>query len=731
MKIVPCSTLLSVVVLVVLALPARAQVRPYIGYAYPAGGRQGATFQVRIGGQNMDGVNSAIVSGTGVTAKIIEYHRRLNNQEQGLITEQLRELKQSKDQPSATPPPSTMTMETMSMMEQASATVAGSSKDTLSARLERRINDYVQLPACQSIAAVLLIEVTVAPGAPPGEREIRITTHRGVSNPLVFYIGQLPEYARKPMRPAMLQVLGKEASALRKRPPEEIEDRINLPCTVNGQIASGEINRYRFSARKGQRLVLTTCARQLIPYIADAVPGWFQPVLVLYDKNGREVAYDDDYRFKPDPTLFYEVPANGDYVFAIYDAIYRGREDFVYRVTVGELPFVTGIFPLGARAGKPADIKMTGWNISGARITAPDRSAGPGVYPLVTKRNGLTSNLVPFALDTLPECFEREPNNVPASAQNVTLPVMINGRINRPDDRDVYRFQGTAGDIVVAEVYARRLDSPLDSVITLTDSKGVLLALNDDCEDLASGLNTHHADSYFRANLPRDGAYFVSIGDTTRRGGDEYAYRLRLSAPRPEFALRVAPSSVSVRGKGVISPTLYVLRKDGFTGPITLTLKNPPSGFSAAPVVVTRTQMTTQVTMAIKTDRGTTTDPITLVIEGRSKLGQEEFVCEAAPAEDRMQAFLWRHLVPAKEFKVLIFDPNDQPPPEHPAPYRPTPVVTNAVVSATSTNGSVFKPGFTKQQVANRIREIKRLYEDGLLTDAFYDKKMTECEAAQ
>src|ERR1035437_8645521 len=110
------------------------------------------------------------------------------------------------------------------------------------------------------------------------------------------------------MLSASLQILGKEELALRKRPPEEAEQRITLPCTVNGQVASGEVNRYRFKARKGQRLVLTTEARSLIPYIADAVPGWFQPVLALYDATGKELAYDDDYRFNPDPVIFFEVP---------------------------------------------------------------------------------------------------------------------------------------------------------------------------------------------------------------------------------------------------------------------------------------------------------------------------------------------------------------------------------------------------------------------------------------
>ena len=52
-------------------------------------------------------------------------------------------------------------------------------------------------------------------------------------------------------------------------------------------------------------------------------------------------------------------------------------------------------------------------------------------------------------------------------------------------------------------------------------------------------LNTHQADSYFMARLPADGTYYVHIGDTARQGGEEYGYRLRLSAPQPDFELRV------------------------------------------------------------------------------------------------------------------------------------------------------------------------------------------------
>ena len=95
-----------------------------------------------------------------------------------------------------------------------------------------------------------------------------------------------------------------------------------------------------------------SAARELIPYLADAVPGWFQATLALLRlPTARKSAYDDDYRFHPDPVLLFKVPEDGQYVIEIKDAIYRGRPDFVYRITIGEMPFVTSIFPLGGRAG--------------------------------------------------------------------------------------------------------------------------------------------------------------------------------------------------------------------------------------------------------------------------------------------------------------------------------------------------------------------------------------------
>ncbi len=683
---------------------AWGQATPYIGYAFPAGGQQGTTFKVRLGGQRIDGVNGAVVTGGGVSTQLVEYRKQLSNQEVTLLREQLRVLKRG----------------TRKWNKQDVA------RNKLITRIEKRVQEWVNRPACAALASIAVIEVTVAADAEPGRRELRLVTPRGMTNPLVFYVGQLPEVARQPMPTSRLQILGKENLALRKRPPDEVEQRISVPCTMNGQIASGEVNHYRFEARAGQRLVISVCARDLVPFIADAVPGWFQPVVTLFDAEGSEVAFNDDYRFKPDPTLFFEVPEDGEYVLTINDAIYRGREDFVYRITIGELPFATSIFPLGGRVGEPVAVEVNGWNLEGAELVLPPDEAGPGTHSITARQAGRVSNRLPFERDTIPECFERESDSATELGQKIELPMIVNGRVDQPDDWDVFAWEGRAGQEIVAEVRARRLDSPLDSMLKITDAEGHLLALNDDHDDPTAGVNTHHADSYVRLELPADGIYHVHIGDTARNGGEAYAYRLRISEPRPDFELRVVSSSASFRSKANAGVKVYAIRKDGFAGNIKLSLKNPPKGFWARGATLRADKE--MVWFGMRTALERTEEPIKLVVEGVAQIQGAKVAHVAVPAEDRMQAFLWRHLVPAQDLMACVFDPS----------FQPTPVrVPNPAAGMTPANENagkrvadkkVLPPQFSKRQVAGRLRQLKSLYEEWLLTDAFYNIKVAECE---
>lgn len=705
MKITLVSALLAATAVMALAAPkVKAQSRPYMGYVYPAGGQQGTTFAVKIGGQSLDDVTGVIVTGGGVSAKVDRCFKRIGPQEITLLREQLRELKAARKD-AKTPDPAT---------------------DDLIARIEKRIEEYAQRPASNALAGLVFLDFTIAKDAAPGRRDLRLVTPQGVSNPLAFHVGQFPEHTRKPMLTAEFQVLGKEQLALRKRPPEEEEVRVTPPCSLNGQIASGEVNRYRFTARKGQRLVVSALARQLVPFIADAVPGWFQPVLALYDSKGREIAYQDDFRFKPDPVVLFEVPADGEYVAAISDAIHRGREDFVYRITVSEGPYLTSVFPLGGAVGEVHQLKMQGWNLEGAVLKQPAKEAGAGVQSVAAIAKGVVSNAVPFALDTLPETLDKEPNEA-ATPQKITLPIIVNGRIGKRGDWDVFEFQGRAGQEIVAEVLARRLDSPVDSVLKITGADGKVLALNDDHEDAGNGVNTHHADSYATLKLPADGAYRVHIGDTVRSGGEEYGYRLRISAARPDFALRTVPSSITLRSKtsgGSGSIAVYVQRMDGFTAPITLELKNPPAGVTCKPVTLSGTQSV--VRLAVKCDLPVTGKPIDLIVTGKAQLaqGQPPLQRDAVPCEDRMQAFLWRHLVPAPDLKALVYDPANKP-----APKRVMPPASPADIAEAKKKLAGSTAKFTKSQVAGRLRQIETLYQEGLLTEGFTSKRVAECTA--
>ena len=97
---------------------------------------------------------------------------------------------------------------------------------------------------------------------------------------------------------------------------------------------------------------------------------------------------------------------------------------------------------------------MTGWNLQTADLGPPPAGSQPGVQSLAASRMGYTSNRLPFALDRLPDTLEREPNNTLATAQRIALPLIVNGRIDRPDDWDVFQFTGQAKQTVVAEVQA-------------------------------------------------------------------------------------------------------------------------------------------------------------------------------------------------------------------------------------------------------------------------------------
>ncbi len=641
---------------------------PHIGYVYPAGAKTGSVVEIWVGGQFLRGVTGAYVSGKGVRASVVQHYkplRNINKEQRDALVARMKEVRDKRlaERPgegrrrgSAKKRPgrrgaARSNPGKKNAKAEAEATPAAlpshpllRNLDDLSLReLEHVRHELLNFRRRQpnaQIAETVLVKVTIDRDAVPGDRELRLRGPRGLTNPMCFQVGSLPETK---------ELESNDPRRYRKRPDDP---PLALPVLLNGQIKPGDVDRFRFRARRGQRLVIEAHARRLVPYLADAVPGWFQATLTLCDASGNEVAAEDDYRFDPDPVLFYEVPKDGEYALEVRDAIYRGREDFVYRIAVAEQPFITRMFPLGGRAKTEAVARIAGWNLSEKRLPLQTDAEADCIRRTSVRRGKWFSNPVYYAVDTLPESSETEPDNSVKDAQRVELPRIINGRIAERGDVDVFGFEGRSGEEVVAEVIARRLHSPLDSLLRLTDASGKVLAWSDDEEDKASGLLTHHADSFVRVRLPKDGTYYVHLADSQRHGGDAYGYRLRIGPPRPGFALRMTPSSINVTGGHAAPFCVHVLRKDGFSGDIDVVLKDAPDGFSLdggrIPSGCDRIRMT------LTAPRRQFDQPVVLRLEGRARVGDRTIRRPVVPAEDMMQAFLYRHLVPSQQLMVDV-----------------------------------------------------------------------------
>ena len=122
--------------------------------------------------------------------------------------------------------------------------------------------------------------------------------------------------------------------------------------------------------------------------------------------------------------------------------------------------------------------------------------------------------------------------------------------------------------------------------------------------------------------------------------------------------------------------------------------------------------------MPLKTSLTAMEKPVNLTVVGMAKIGDREVVHEAVPAEDKMQAFLWRHLLPADTLPALVFDPSYQPPADrvHP-PIRD------------EDRPKDVKPTLTRSSVDVYLRQVESLYQDWFLTDEFANREIGSVEA--
>jgi hypothetical protein len=162
--------------------------------------------------------------------------------------------------------------------------------------------------------------------------------------------------------------------------------------------------------------------------------------------------------------------------------------------------------------------------------------------------------------------------------------------------------------------------------------------------------------------------------------------------------------------------TVFAIRKDGFDGPINLSFKDLPKGLESPGVTLAAKQEV--VGLTLKTSLTAMEKPVDLTVVGTAKTGDREIVHEAVPAEDKMQAFLWRHLLPADTLPALVFDPSYQAPAD-----RIRPPIRD------EDRPKNVQPTLTRSSVEWYLKEIENLYQEWFLTDDFVNRENASIEA--
>ncbi|MCS6863052.1 MAG: hypothetical protein NZT92_22330, partial [Abditibacteriales bacterium] len=446
-------------------------------------------------------------------------------------------------------------------------------------------------------AGALPIVVTIAPDAPLGVREVRVFGPRGVSNVGRFSVGAHPEVNETEPNNKLSQA-----------------QKVVTPVTLNGQINGAEDeDLFAFEAQEGQSFA----------FVVESFPLTFalDSVLTLRDAQGRPLATGrDPHRF--DATMTYTFKKSGTYVLQLHDWTFSGGAHFVYRLTIGAVPFITSIFPAGGQKGTSVVVRLSGVNLPTTThtVNVPADAAAP--IPITVGG----SNSVLFYGGEFPEGVEQEPNDTRETATRfASLPLTINGRIEKPGERDYFVFPAQAGQRFIFEVFGRRLGSPLDSLLTLHNAQGKEVTAPAD--DIPGS-----KDSRLDFTFPATGDYVLMIRDVTGRGGEDFVYRIVIAPPgAPDFTLAASPDAPNVGQGGNTVITVTCNRLNGFNGDIALSVPQPPPGVTVTPNVLRAGQNVTL--MSLTAAPNAAVDFTALDIVGTATIGDKAVTRRAVPME--------------------------------------------------------------------------------------------------
>jgi len=245
-------------------------------------------------------------------------------------------------------------------------------------------------------------------------------------------------------------------------------------------------------------------------------------------------------------------------------------------------PTVTHLYPWGLQQGTTEEITVKGswtkWPLkvagvlpSGLKIKSLETAGKLSVETSAEVRTGVyyfrlldgegATKVIPLIVGAVPEFREKEPNGNPGEGTQIALPAVINGQLKESADVDIFLVDLTKGETLSLLLVANNiLGVAMDAIIQVCDSRGFVLAQNDDERGL---------DPQLSYTAKRTGMVQVRIfafpeatnSSIAFSSNADYIYRLTATTKRLlDFCLPLSVSAEAVelqlRGAGFANESL-------------------------------------------------------------------------------------------------------------------------------------------------------------------------------
>ena len=431
-------------------------------------------------------------------------------------------------------------------------------------------------------------QVTIPADVEPGRYEVWAVGAYGVSNPRVFSVSRHPVIA-----PPAVSQTESQPTAL------DVDAQPEQSLVVHLRATPARIDYFRLSgSAKSPRRVSLDAQRLDSRMIGQ---------LKLIGPDGQTLQTARGADGVDPPSVILPAGQTGEFTLAVHDFLYRGGERYFYALRIesndasGE-PLTTSV----ANGMLPA-----GDGLEAISLSEPEQVLQPVV-------GGLTP------IELAPPCA-------------------IESRFQANSREHGYHFTADAGQQLSIEVASQRLGQPTDPRLTVerqeTAADGQIVwhpvASEDDPPAIGDGaMRLRSKDPSVLFTAPATATYRIRVRnlDTGQTLADQPRYRLLLREPAADVrlvAMLPYPHSDAAqtrpRGcrllRGDAQPIrVLAVRRDGFAGPIELSIPELPAGLSCPPVTIAANQSEAVLTVIASEDAANWTGAVEVV--GRWNAGE-------------------------------------------------------------------------------------------------------------